>query len=298
MGRRFGVLVMCAACAVPRGALDVDANREDAGDTDGDAGEDAGFDASTDVAELDAMDAATDTGADAFDAGFDAAIDAGPPCVGVDPIVAWDFGGASPLDDIAPPAPRMNLTWRPVEGAFAGGAAVLAGTRLESERADSQALGEALRSSDRVSVHGWIHRPSTDTPTSPLRVFGCSRDLTNRAFTVGQTDDELVVRFKSTNIEDDNGRNVTTPFFPTSGPRHFAFTWDGRRVRIFVDGSEQVDDDHGGGADLVWTDMDLCLFGDEVVGERAWNGSVFSLAVYDIELGSSEVECLAGRPPM
>lgn len=306
---RWFALALLGACAVPRGALDpADAT----GDARPDAPVDAAIDAAIDAARIDsgridagridagAIDAGEDASVDA-DVGpdtFDAGTDVGPTCTDVPPVVQWFFGGGTPLDDLAPAEPDMDLEWQPLDGEILAGGASFDGERLVSTPEASQALGDVLVDSDALTVEGWIERNSGSTPvgSSPRRIFTCSRDVLNRAFTVGQRDRELVVRFASTNTNA-NGDEIGAAFFPAASPRHFAFTWDGRRVRLYVDGIMQNEDDHGGGATLRWTDMDLCLFGDERTGARSWTGLAYALRIWNVALDADAIACFTTATP-
>ncbi len=308
--RRALAFALLSACAVPRGALDpsdssVRDTSSDALDASADANDantpDVGVDSGPD---LDGgVDAAMDAEPDAFDAGMDAGPpdtgpDAGPPCL-EDPIVHWDFGSATPLADLADSDPRVDLTWLPAEGFITAGAAMFLFDRLVATQAASTEFGDALESSDRFTIEGWIGRASGLTPVggSPMRIFSCSRDTLRRAFTIGQRDDELIFRMRSTNT-DENGDEVRAPFFPTDGPRHFAVTWDGRRTRIYVDGVFAAVDDHGGGADFVAVDEERCRLGDEGTLDRPFNGgSIFSLRVFDYVIEDADIACFATSAP-
>lgn len=294
--RRVSLLVLLGACSVPGGGLD---GPDSAADGSTDAPLDAGVDASRDDggedAGVDAADAGSDVPTDVFDAGMDAG-----SCTEIVPRVHWEFSSTMPRNDLAAPSPRMDLEWQPLEGDFVDGSAVFEGTRLVADAASSREIGELLVAANQLTIVGWIAADNAETGASalePRRIFGCSENARSRAFTIGQTDGELVVRMRSSNSSDENGDNVTASFFPAAAPRHFAFTWDGRRARIYVDGSEAAVYDHGGGADIVWDPAYVCLWGDELSGARAWAGSASSLRIFDTLLDDDAIECFSMAAP-
>lgn len=73
----------------------------------------------------------------------------------------------------------------------------------------------------------------------PARIVSISRDTSHRNLTLGQFRDALVVRLRTptTGANGDEPELVARGVFEDSEPRTLAVTYDGRNLRVFVDGA-------------------------------------------------------------
>ena len=135
--------------------------------------------------------------------------------------------------------------------------------------------------------------------SGPARIVSFSRDSLYRNFSLCQEGDALVFRLR-TSKNDLNGvlRNLIVPdVFDTNRRQHLVVTYDGAKVRLYVDGLPSgVEVALTGGFENWGWDHALTL-GDEPVGGRPWQGYVHKVAIYDRPLDQGEVESLFGHAP-
>ena len=124
----------------------------------------------------------------------------------------------------------------------------------------------------------------------PARIVSISRDPGYRNVTLGQQADKLVVRVRTTTA----GENGTDPELVSDGA---AVTGDRQRIvfvrrqgthRLYVDGDLVTSLDVGG--DLSNWDHSLpLLIGNELGGDRRWEGEIYDVTFYNRALTGEEV---------
>ncbi len=215
---------------------------------------------------------------------------------------------ATTIVDRAPTTPVVNMTSGGVDstavtfstGAY-GGQAYVNGATLEATAADSDLLGNALIASNAFTVEVWA---STTIPgqNGPKRIVTYSNGASERAFTIGQDGNKVIVRLRTTatNANGDAFLDTTNSvleyagLFSSSTPKHIVFTWDGSTgdASLYVNGVLRDQLNHGSGIDLSnWTLNDTFGYGDEFGAARTWNGTLYHSAIYAVAMDATQIAC-------
>lgn len=146
----------------------------------------------------------------------------------------------------------------------------------------------SLSSANEFTVELWL-TSQTLTQKGPARIVTISLDTGQRNFTLGQLDDRFDVRLRTTKT-DGNGlpSTSTPPGSVTTAKTHVAVTFRSGTVHVYVNGrlaaEQSVDGDLSN-----WNDSFRLAIGNEVTGDRAWQGQVHLLAIYQRALSTEEV---------
>lgn len=257
-----------------------------------DAGPDAGVDdASADVDETDAS-------------------DGGDTCSMGPPIVLYEFEAgddATRILDRAPADPDVPLT--DITGTMnlveAASLVELRGARLAASQEDSDALMQAMLDSGSFTVEVWTRALDlvVEEPAAPERIVTLSLDSAERAFTIGHDDGAGVVRLvtdgtnlQGTNCTDGTRSVISEPgvFTALDPPKHIVFVFSGTlgEPRVYFNG-DAADGDWPCGMNMLgWTTgIHRFALGDEITGERGYDGQIHRVAIYDRAMGAPEVQC-------
>ena len=182
------------------------------------------------------------------------------------------------------------------------GAVFIDGSRLLSTRA-GQDLSRLIKSKKVLSVEAVI-TPADTHRGGPARIVSISYDGGVRNFTLGQENDDWVVRLRTTKT-DGNGTNPQLNYDKTLGTRrtHVVFTYDGNQETIHIDGRKVAKKNRITGDLSNWDTRFPLVFGNEAYDVRNWEGVIRFAAFYDRVLAPGEVEKLAkalpsGDPPL
>ncbi len=132
--------------------------------------------------------------------------------------------------------------------------------------------------------------PTEARQTGPARIFSFSEDPHHRNFTLGQEEDRLVFRLRTTRTGE-NGMNPQTVFGRVRQGRthHLVLTYRPGRLAAYLDGKRVCDSTDVEGDLSNWTPQHL-LVGDEWRDSRHWRGTVEWLALYCRWMDEQEAE--------
>ena len=138
-------------------------------------------------------------------------------------------------------------------------------------------LLEACSRSDELSIEITL-LSKTASQSGPARIVSFSKDAHFRNFTLGQDGTNLVWRLRTAK-NDKNGTNpeVRLAKITHGKPMHVVVSYRPGKLVCFVNG-RQVSVANLQGDFHNWEPMHL-IFGDEVTGDRDWNGSIERLAI-------------------
>ncbi len=156
-------------------------------------------------------------------------------------------------------------------------------------------LFEACRRSGEVSLEAWID-PANGKQSGPARIVSFSKDTSRRNLTLGQSEQEIEVRLRTTESSD-NGLPSVASGSLSLAPKltHVVFTRqrDGQ-ARIYLDG-ELASEKSLPGLLRAWDPAYRLALSDEFApggksGGRAWEGTFYLLAAYRRSLSADEVQ--------
>jgi hypothetical protein len=146
----------------------------------------------------------------------------------------------------------------------------------------SAALYGRLASAGEFTVEMVVATHDT-SQEGPARIVSFSEGVSRRNLTVGQDDDQLVIRVRTTRT-DRNGISgqVRVPgVFATTRPKHVVITTDIETMQVFVDAVPLWDGEAPGGTLANWNRNYPFLLGHEADGRRAWSGEIHHLGLFD-----------------
>ncbi|WP_372845978.1 LamG-like jellyroll fold domain-containing protein [Pontiella sp.] len=164
---------------------------------------------------------------------------------------------------------------------------------LEDARGGRQ-LRSRLRETGCLTLAARIATDSMDQ-FGPARIITFSRNTLCRNFTLGQEGDALVFRLRTSSTDP----NAVDPhlqvpgIFTSATLRDVAVSYDGAKVRLYLDGVLLSQELALSGNFDGWGRNHLLLTGNEPTGERPWQGSISAFSIYDRVLDPSEIVSLS-----
>lgn len=150
-------------------------------------------------------------------------------------------------------------------------------------------LIEAIKKSKAITLEAWV-TPANTTQAGPARIVTLSNGIGARNFTLGQSGDRFEVRLRTTKTSG-NGEPSLSSVSGTvnTSPQHVVYTRDssGNAV-IFVDGQE-VGNQKLEGDFSNWDSRFHLAVGNELSGDRLWQGTLHLVAIYDRALSVDDV---------
>ena len=150
-------------------------------------------------------------------------------------------------------------------------------------------LIKAIQSSGQFSIETWIS-PSKANQSGPARIVTLSKDSGQRNFTLGQDGDRFDFRLRTTKTDGNGLPSLATPSVVKTNKLHVVVTFDsGGVLRIFVDAKQVAEKKYDG--DLSSWDSGFQLaIGNELTGDRPWEGQLHRLAFYSKALDANQVD--------
>ena len=194
---------------------------------------------------------------------------------------ANDFSRArSPLPLTADPAGAV--TW------VDGGISFRAPT-LVASAGPATDIVTACRRTNEITIEAWV-RPAKIGQDGPARIVTLSKDSGERDFTLGQSKDRYIVRFRTTNTSANGTPALQTPAGAlTTSLTHVIYTRDrGGAAHIYLNGSVAASGRVAGDLSNWRADFRLAL-ANELTRDRTWLGDLRLVAIYSRALTSAEV---------
>jgi hypothetical protein len=175
---------------------------------------------------------------------------------------------------------------------FGGWGLNFAGGKAQASTGSSAKLKNLILSTGEFSIEAWV--APGNVVQEDMRIVSYSASLTNRNFNLGQTmyDYEFFTRSSVSNANGDPAastpsddevlqatlQHVVATFHPASGRK------------IFVNGVLVATDPAPGGAVNNWDTSYAFVLGNEVSGNRMWNGVIRLVAVHNRELTPAQIQ--------
>ncbi len=159
---------------------------------------------------------------------------------------------------------------------------------VEVQGAD-EALFDACMKSGQLTIEAVIGTASLEQ-SGPARIVTFSVDGSNRNFTLGQDDDKLILRLRTpqTGLNASNPQ-LTLTTLPLYRAVHVTVTYQSDKTTCYVDGKKVIIENKVRGDFSNWVPCKI-LFGDEVTGERDWQGMLDGVSLYSRVLTEVEVQ--------
>ncbi|MEZ4948295.1 MAG: LamG domain-containing protein [Saprospiraceae bacterium] len=149
-------------------------------------------------------------------------------------------------------------------------------------------VSSRIKQTNSITVETWV-KTSNAWQYGPARVITISENTSLRNFTLGQQDDDWVIRYK-TNNTDGNGTPESKAVNKVKTEwQHVVYTRASNgKERIYIDGVKVYEGYRYGNSNN-WGEHCKLAIGDEMSNDRQWKGMVNLVAVYDRALTATEI---------
>lgn len=196
---------------------------------------------------------------------------------------AFDTSGVDPAMDLTLSG---NVQW------FGGWGLNFAGGKAQASTSSSAKLKNLILSTGEYSIEAWV--TPGNVVQEDMRIVSYSASLTNRNFNLGQTmyNYDLFTRSSVSNANGDPQlstdaddevlqatlQHVVATFHPATGRR------------IYVNGVLVATDPAAGGTITNWDTSYAFVLGNEVSGNRMWNGVIRLVAIHNRALSQAQIQ--------
>lgn len=147
----------------------------------------------------------------------------------------------------------------------------------------------AIKKSNAITLEAWV-TPADTVQSGPARIITLSNGIGSRNFTLGQSGDHFETRLRTTRTSDNGEPSLaSTRGSAVIAPLHVVYTRNssGDAV-VYVNGQEsgqrKVEGDFS-----KWDGKFHLALGNELSGDRLWQGTLHLAAVYDRALSLRDV---------
>ncbi len=199
-------------------------------------------------------------------------------------LTAYDTSGVEPSADLTLSG---SVTW-----AGGWGINVGAGGKAQASTSSSRKIHDLIAATGEYSLEAWV-APALVAADKSYMVSYSGGD-TVRNFTLGQTNQSYDFLMRSTNSDLNGMAQLQTPaasMVLQASLQHVVLTYDPVNGRqIFVNGqSTGVTDPQKGGTLSNWDDTFALVLGNEVSGDRSWQGLIKFVAIHDRALTAPQI---------
>src|SRR6202522_359022 len=198
--------------------------------------------------------------------------------------VAYDTSGIDPEADLTISG---NVTW-----AGGWGITVGAGGKAQANTAASSQLFQLIQATGEFSVEAWV-APALVAAKNSYMVSYSGGDTT-RNFTLGQTNQDYDFILRSSNSALTGLPQLQTPdaaMALQASLQHVVLTYDAVNGRqIYVNGAlGPVADPQTGGTISNWDNSFALVLGNEVSGDRSWQGLIKFVAIHNRAMSAAQI---------
>ena len=185
----------------------------------------------------------------------------------------------------------QNTTWLPECGLT-----INSGTIIESAAASSKII-TAVKQTNAITMEAWV-TPANIVQGGPARIATISANTGNRNATLGQEGNKYVARLRTTSTNNNGMPNATAASHTVqTNLQHVVYTRDASgNEKIYVDGVVEYSGTRAGSMSN-WNNNYKFALGNELTLDRAWLGTIFTVAVYNRALSQGEVNTNFGIGP-
>jgi len=210
-------------------------------------------------------------------------------------IAFWEFkeGSGNTAFDTSGVDPAINLVLSGDVTWFGGWGIDISSGKAQGSTTASRKLHDLIRATGEYTIEAWVV-PGNVTQED-ARIVSYSAGTMARNFTLGQTQYRYDFLNRSSNTDQNGMPAVSTPAAAEvlqATLQHVVVSWDpvsGRK--IYVNGNPiNVADPTGGGLLNDWDDTFAFVLGNEVSGNRQWQGVIRLVAIHNRALTQEQVE--------
>jgi hypothetical protein len=197
---------------------------------------------------------------------------------------AYDTSGIDPAADLTISG---SVLW-----AGGWGVTVGAGGKLQASTSSSSKLYNLIQATGEFSVEAWVAPALVAVDNSYMVTY--SGGDTTRNFTLGQTNQDYDFMLRSSNSVLNGTPQLQTPdaaMLLQASLQHVVLTYDPINGRqIYVNGvNANVPDPQKGGTISNWDNTFALVLGNEVSGDRSWQGLIKFVAIHSRALTAAQV---------
>lgn len=210
-------------------------------------------------------------------------------------IAKWEFktGQGTTAFDTSGVDPAIDLTLMGDVSWVGGWGIQIRDGRAQGTTAASKKLYDLLTATGEYSIEAWV-APANVTQEGPARIISYSGGTTVRNFTVGQTLYNYDFLNRSSNTNANGEPALSTPDnleVLQAALQHVVVNFDPVNGRtIYVNGEKiDVPDPAPGGTLSDWDDTFAFVLGNEVSGDRLWQGIIRFVAIHNHPLTPQQI---------
>jgi hypothetical protein len=212
-----------------------------------------------------------------------------------DVVALYEFkaGSGNTVFDRSGVDPALNLTMNGDITWVSGWGIEINSGKAQGTTSASKKLSDLIKATGEYSIEAWVV-PANVTQEGPARIVSYSAGNDSRNFTMGQTQYNYNFLHRSSTTDGNGEPDLSTADADEdlqATEQHVVMTFDptnGRR--IFVNGVFTDDLDEAPGGNLVdWDDSFALVLGNEVSGERQWQGKIRLLAIHNRALTQEQI---------
>ena len=197
---------------------------------------------------------------------------------------AYDTSGIDPAADLTISG---NVLW-----AGGWGINVGAGGKAQASTSSSAKLYNMIQATGEFSVEAWVAPALVAVDNSYMVTY--SGGDTTRNFTLGQTNQDYDFILRSSNSDLNGMPQLKTPdaaLLLQASLQHVVLTYDPINGRqIYVNGvNANVPDPQKGGTISNWDNTFALVLGNEVSGDRSWQGLIKFVAIHNRAMSAAQV---------
>jgi hypothetical protein len=197
---------------------------------------------------------------------------------------AYDTSGVDPSADLSISG---SVLW-----AGGWGVNIGAGGKLQASTSSSAKIFNMIQATGEFSVEAWVAPALVAVDKSYMVTYSGGDTLRN--FTLGQTNQDYDFMLRSSNSVLDGTPQLQTPdaaLLLQASLQHVVLTYDPVNGRqIYVNGvNANVPDPQKGGSISNWDNTFALVLGNEVSGDRSWQGLIKFVAIHSRALSAAQV---------
>jgi len=202
-------------------------------------------------------------------------------------------GSGTTAYDTSGVSPALDLTLSGNVGWVGGWGIDITGGKAQGSTANSRKLHDLITATGEYSIETWVV-PANVTQEGPARIISYSAGTDARNFTLGQTLYNYDYLQRSTNTDGNGDPALSTADADEdlqATLQHVVATYDpvnGRRLYVngvFTDDLDAV----AGGSLIDWDSSFAFVLGNEVSGNRQWQGKLRLVAIHNRALTSEQI---------